>query len=277
MVVRRIYNTVTIALPEIISRIYHAAAALFMDLSKGYFVPLCSVFLAIISRIRVILMRLGREAIELLQQQQSLLMVIHTDLSFISWNTLLQPFVEIDGPTFQKWKRAFMTASSLVTHTQPTLSRSDISTTKTVQESQKEHFNFIEEEDIGQDYFIQRKQSSMTRHSLKQGQQESEMNSTHPSTKHKQQRSKRESDTSCSRKQSSSPMETTMIAHKQKHQQPQLPQQLQSFTSTGMTMKKDDITPSSIKKEDSRMEETTSRKKKRRKKNKDTLLDHIFD
>lgn len=48
-------------LPEILSRIMFAAEALYKELSRGYFAPLCTVCLACISRIRTLVMRLGRD------------------------------------------------------------------------------------------------------------------------------------------------------------------------------------------------------------------------
>ena len=96
--VEKVQHTVTHALPEAISRIYHAASALFLELGRSYFVPLCSVFLAIISRIRVILMRLGREAVLLLQKHSYHNLII-------SWEALLQLFMEIDGPSFTQWTK----------------------------------------------------------------------------------------------------------------------------------------------------------------------------
>jgi len=65
-------------------------AALVNELSKGYFVPLPSVILAFISRIRIILMRVGRDIIIRLGllRRQSYDGIQHR---------LLQPFLEIDG------------------------------------------------------------------------------------------------------------------------------------------------------------------------------------
>lgn len=48
-------------LPEVLSRILYAAEGLYTELSRGYFVPFCTVALAAISRIRALLMRMGRE------------------------------------------------------------------------------------------------------------------------------------------------------------------------------------------------------------------------
>ena len=47
--------------PEVLSRILYAAEGLYTELSRGYFVPFCTAALAAISRIRALLMRMGRE------------------------------------------------------------------------------------------------------------------------------------------------------------------------------------------------------------------------
>ncbi len=47
-------------LVECLSRIQHAATALLAEISRGYFLPVCTVALACLARIRVILMRIGR-------------------------------------------------------------------------------------------------------------------------------------------------------------------------------------------------------------------------
>mmetsp|Transcript_11665 Transcript_11665/g.24033 ORF Transcript_11665/g.24033 Transcript_11665/m.24033 type:complete len:439 (-) Transcript_11665:681-1997(-) len=54
-------QALTIHLPEVLSRILYAAEALYSELSRGYFVPFCTVAVASISRIRALLMRMGRE------------------------------------------------------------------------------------------------------------------------------------------------------------------------------------------------------------------------
>lgn len=47
-------------IPEVLSRIRHAASALFTEISRGFFVPFCAVALASLSRIYVLLQRIGR-------------------------------------------------------------------------------------------------------------------------------------------------------------------------------------------------------------------------
>ena len=48
-------------LGECLSRIQHAAIALFAETSRGYFLPFCTVALSCLARIRVLLMRIGRQ------------------------------------------------------------------------------------------------------------------------------------------------------------------------------------------------------------------------
>ena len=50
----------TVKSEEIISRIHHAAKMLFVEVSRGFFLPFCSVALASIARIRAMLMEIGR-------------------------------------------------------------------------------------------------------------------------------------------------------------------------------------------------------------------------
>ena len=74
-----LHSSITKDLPEILSRIHHAASALYVELSRGYFVPLCATALACISRIRVLVMKLGRESV--IQVQNSLR---YLDTEFLS-------------------------------------------------------------------------------------------------------------------------------------------------------------------------------------------------
>mmetsp|Transcript_3479 Transcript_3479/g.6572 ORF Transcript_3479/g.6572 Transcript_3479/m.6572 type:complete len:422 (+) Transcript_3479:181-1446(+) len=60
---KALHESVTQHLPEIISRIMFAAASLYTELSRGYFAPLCTVALGCISRIRVLLLQFGRDAV----------------------------------------------------------------------------------------------------------------------------------------------------------------------------------------------------------------------
>jgi hypothetical protein len=48
-------------LPEILSRIQYAASALFVEVGRGFFLPLCTVALGALARIRILVLRMGRE------------------------------------------------------------------------------------------------------------------------------------------------------------------------------------------------------------------------
>jgi len=152
----KMYKLVHQVLPEIISRIMHAASSLFMELGRGFFVPLCSVLLAITSRIRVILMRLGREAVLLLQQQN------YTVQVGTSWDALLQPFLEMDGSSFNKWKRKVSTSNlqllpMTVEKNKPKEDMNFNTTTvdSDIQELISDQDNFISDDmDIGQDFQV---------------------------------------------------------------------------------------------------------------------------
>ncbi len=65
---KSLHLALTDQLPEILSRIMFAGAALYKELSRGYFAPLCTVALACISRIRVLTLRLGRDVFVQLEQ-----------------------------------------------------------------------------------------------------------------------------------------------------------------------------------------------------------------
>lgn len=57
----RLTQKMTHHVPEVLSRILYSAEGLYTELSRGYFVPFCTAALAAISRIRALLMRMGRE------------------------------------------------------------------------------------------------------------------------------------------------------------------------------------------------------------------------
>jgi len=65
---KHLHAALTMYLPEILSRITFAASSLYTELSRGYFAPLCTVALACISRIRVLILRMGRDVYSILQQ-----------------------------------------------------------------------------------------------------------------------------------------------------------------------------------------------------------------
>ena len=65
---KSVHKALTEQLPEILSRINYAASALYTELSRGYFAPLCTVALACISRVRVLILRLGTDGVLQLQR-----------------------------------------------------------------------------------------------------------------------------------------------------------------------------------------------------------------
>jgi hypothetical protein len=66
-----IQTTVLHHFPEIISRIHHASMALFVEVSRGFFLPFCTVALGALARIRALILRMGRMALTELQQLAS--------------------------------------------------------------------------------------------------------------------------------------------------------------------------------------------------------------
>ena len=63
-----IRNLTTKTLPELSSRIIHAASPILHELSRGYFVPFLTVALACLGRIHVLVLQLGREMVGMLSQ-----------------------------------------------------------------------------------------------------------------------------------------------------------------------------------------------------------------
>ena len=65
-----IRQTLTGRIPEIVSRIHHASSSLFVEVSRAFFLPFCTVALGALARIRVLLLRIGFQAVAELQQQR---------------------------------------------------------------------------------------------------------------------------------------------------------------------------------------------------------------
>jgi len=57
-------KSIVVGLPECLSRLEFAAEPLFAEISRGYFLPFCTVAVGVISRIRTLLLRLGRYALQ---------------------------------------------------------------------------------------------------------------------------------------------------------------------------------------------------------------------
>ena len=86
--IERMHELLEIYIPEIISRIFHAASSLYTELSRGYFVPFCTATLACISRIRISLMGMGREGS--IEVQQTLDWMSHGLWANLSKNITLE-------------------------------------------------------------------------------------------------------------------------------------------------------------------------------------------
>jgi hypothetical protein len=54
-------------IPEITSRIQYAASALFGEIKRGFFLPLCTVAIGALARIRILVMRMARDQLSKLQ------------------------------------------------------------------------------------------------------------------------------------------------------------------------------------------------------------------
>lgn len=59
------YLTLTLSntFPELVSRIEHAAKALFTEIGRGFFLPYCTVAVAALARIRILVLQMGHEGI----------------------------------------------------------------------------------------------------------------------------------------------------------------------------------------------------------------------
>lgn len=65
-------------IPEILSRIEFASQPLFLEISRGFFLPFCTMALGALARIRVLLMRLGHQLLDAVQAVQQ--QIIRTKL-----------------------------------------------------------------------------------------------------------------------------------------------------------------------------------------------------
>jgi hypothetical protein len=55
--------TLSTTFPELVSRIEHAAKALFTEIGRGFFLPYCTVAVAALARIRILVLQMGHEGI----------------------------------------------------------------------------------------------------------------------------------------------------------------------------------------------------------------------
>ena len=81
--VSKLQQTLCDHLPQALSRIQHASAALFKEVSRGFFLPFCTVALAALARIRMLLRRLGRLALMDLHQLQGTISEIFGNSSIL--------------------------------------------------------------------------------------------------------------------------------------------------------------------------------------------------
>lgn len=92
--------------PEILSRIEHASNPLFVEVSRGFFLPFCTVSLGALARIRVLVMQLGKSGLSKLTE-----VATEDNLQFLQpsskWlEETLPPFVELEGPSQAETKEA---------------------------------------------------------------------------------------------------------------------------------------------------------------------------
>ena len=89
-------------LPQALSRIQHASAALFKEVSRGFFLPFCTVALAALARTRMLLRRLGRLALMDLNQFQGTISEILGKSSILLTNDQMDQtismYMEPSGP-----------------------------------------------------------------------------------------------------------------------------------------------------------------------------------
>lgn len=88
-VVDKVQSVVTESIPQISSRILHAASSIFHELSRGHFLPFLTVAIACLGRIYSILLQMGRETLSSLKESNvkcdgnmdSLFEVTHDELA----------------------------------------------------------------------------------------------------------------------------------------------------------------------------------------------------
>ena len=89
------------AIPEVLSRINHAASALFVEVARGFFLPLCTVALGCLGRIRLVMIRQARQyVIELktMLAEYKEMEEIHTLLDPTFYETTLHLYNTEDKP-----------------------------------------------------------------------------------------------------------------------------------------------------------------------------------
>jgi hypothetical protein len=93
LLVQKLFDTV---IPEITLRIQYAASALLSEMKRGFFLPFCTVALGALARIRIIVMRVGRDQ---LAGFQSVVSECKLVLEPVSWFENTMKLLEEEGPT----------------------------------------------------------------------------------------------------------------------------------------------------------------------------------
>jgi hypothetical protein len=103
-IMKGLHQMLTCQIPMLISRIEHAAKALWEQVGRAYFLPLCTVALACLARIRVLLLDTARRGV--LEYNQGIHHLYHlnpnnTNKQVSSVVLSMDPFVEVHQDTFE--------------------------------------------------------------------------------------------------------------------------------------------------------------------------------
>ena len=121
---RELVNLWTRTIPEMLSRIRHASKPLFTEVSRGFFLPFCTVGLSALARIRSLLMEIGLrgltklqnlrgEIVQILQKgDQRQTTMIPTELSDNDYKQCMNLFLENDDDNDRKRKSLTQNTSS---------------------------------------------------------------------------------------------------------------------------------------------------------------------
>jgi hypothetical protein len=95
-------ETLSLQFPELVSRIHHASAALFMEVNRGFFLPFCTVALSALARVRTLILQIGRMGL--------------TRLHEILQSNEPAEFIRFPQDTFEKAMEAFLENDRKETH-----------------------------------------------------------------------------------------------------------------------------------------------------------------
>jgi hypothetical protein len=96
---RELVKTFTHGIQQLLSRIVHASKALFWEVSRGFFLPFCTVALSALARIRVTVLYLGRIGLTLLNKElQPFLLVPESSvlLTTTDYEKYMSMFLDVD-------------------------------------------------------------------------------------------------------------------------------------------------------------------------------------